>query len=388
MRVRRSVHLLTFSLLTVSTLSRSASAQSVPGQFKVYGYLQFQYERIAIESGDVSVATDRVFFRRLVAAVEAPIATNWVAVLQADVAPIASGDRLEIRDAYVRYTGFADRGLTITVGNQKTPFSRALLLSSSKRSLIERPSTGDRLFASPGRTLGIRLDGLSRSHTLQWSGAVESALQAPNANILRIDGLAVAEDDWNDGYLFSGRMEWHPFGEMIRDQADFEKGKLRAAVGGGAYLWRNDGDRNLHGADQQSAPSTDVDLDDAAAIEVSGGLRGHGWSADAEYHHVSGSTIDPEFTGGVYQDGEVTLNQTSLEVGYMLKREHFEVLSGIDSLAIAARPATTWRPSIGAVYYFNRHNVKVSVTQRESFNSGGLDGAREHATYVQMEVIF
>jgi phosphate-selective porin OprO and OprP len=388
-RVRRVGQVLTLLFLLVASVSRSVAGQTAPARFRVYGFLQFQYDRLAADTDtpDVDASTDRVFFRRLVTGVEAPVAANWVAVLQMDFAPLAQGDRVEIRDAYVRYTGFSNRGLTITVGNQKTPFSRALLVSSSKRGLIERPFTGDRLFASPGRTIGVRIDGLNK-HTLLWSGAVTSALQAPNVNLLRIDGLALSQNDWNDGYLFTGRVEWHPLGEMLRDQGDFEKGKLRVAIGAAAYRWQNDGDRNFHGANRRSTSATDVDLDDAAAVELSGGLRGRGWSADAEYHHVNGSTVDPAFSGGVYRDGEVTLNETSVEVGYMVKRERFEVVSGIDSLDVKARSATEWRPSVCAVYYFDRHNVKLSVTQRESFNTAGFDGVRTHATYVQMQVIF
>jgi hypothetical protein len=84
-----------------------SSAQSSPGtQFDFGGYVQLQYDRVDVGS----VSRDRVLFRRLIAGVEMTLNEKWAGEIQVDVGPIAIGGRLLIRDAYLQYRGFQDRG--------------------------------------------------------------------------------------------------------------------------------------------------------------------------------------------------------------------------------------------------------------------------------------
>jgi hypothetical protein len=313
---------------------------------------------------------------------------KWAGEIQVDFGPIALGERLIIRDAYLQYRGFQDHGVTITLGNQKTPFSRSLLASASRRSLVERPLTGDKTLGAPGRAIALRVDGRNHPGTFEWSGALASALHSPNAQFLRIDGLAESREDWNEGVLVSGRGEWHPLGAMVRDQSVFEPQDLRVAIGAATYWWINDGDRNLYTVDDVSTSTENADLDRSFGLEVSGGLRASRVSVDAEFHRVTGDTIDPLFTGGLFDAGHTRLFKYAVECGYMIVPARVEVVGAFDLLDISARDAFAKRPAFGLNYYVMQHRLKFQVMHRETFNVLGVSGERSHATFVQAQFIY
>jgi hypothetical protein len=303
------------------------------------------------------------------------------------VAPSVEGDRVVVRDAYLRYLGWTPRGLTVTIGNQKMPFSRTALVSATRRGLIERSAPGERAFGAPGRALAVQMEGRHQDQRVQWAAALASMLHAPNAAEIRLDGLPESRDTWNEGVLGAGRVEWHPLGNMRRDQSDFGRSPLQVAVGAGAYTWHNDGDRNLSPA--SGAGSTLLaDASQAQGIEISGGLRGQGLSIDAAWQRISASTVDGDVTAGVYRDGEAVFQVTGVEGGYMLIPGKLELLGGFDTLDIAARPALAYRPSVGANWYVNQHRLKFQFVHRETFNALGQRGVRAHRTTLQTQLVF
>jgi phosphate-selective porin len=172
------------------------------------GTLQADYERVTVDAA----TRDRAFFRRLLLAVHIVATEDWTGEIQIDAAQSVLGDRLLVRDAYVRYVGLADRGLTITVGNQKMPFSRSALAPSGRRGLIERPVPGERPFGAPGRAIAVQMEGRHEEQRLLWAAALASALHGPDVLEIRVDGLADSRETWNDGILGAGRFEWHPLG--------------------------------------------------------------------------------------------------------------------------------------------------------------------------------
>jgi phosphate-selective porin OprO and OprP len=376
-RLGRGRLLLTGLVLAASILPTVSFAQSSNGEpvIGVSGYVQTQYERGEGEGA----AFDRVFFRRLVIALSAKPAEAWEGVVQVDVGPVASGDRLIVKDAYLRYTGLASRGLAITIGNQKMPFSRSVLTSSSRRSVIERPFPGDKNFGSPGRSIGVKVDGWTPAKKLIWSGAVASTLHAPDLARIRLDGLPEAEQDWNQGAFVGGRLELHPFGEVALPQADFRRGPFRATAAVAAFAWRNDGDVNS---------GSPADLDRASAFEVSGALRGRGVSLDVELDRVSGETVDASAAGGLVSGGRLRLTKAAVEGGYMIVPRRIEIVGSIDRLAADALASPVRRAAVGASWYLREHSVKLQVLHRESFSDGGTDGLRARATFVMTQLAF
>jgi phosphate-selective porin OprO/OprP len=329
---------------------------------------------------------DRVFFRRLLLAVQIVATKDWTGQIQIDVAPSVLGDRVVVRDAYLRYLGWTPHGLTVTVGNQKMPFSRAALVSASRRGLIERSAPGERPFGTPGRALAAQIEG--RGQHVQWAAALASVLHSPDVLEIRLDGLPESRDTWNEGVLGAGRAEWHPLGNMPRDQSDFCRSPLRIAVGAGAYVWHNDGDRTLFTTDGTGTSTVFADADDAQGVEVSGGLRGHGFSLDASWQRISARTIDPALTAGIYQRGEAVFQVTGFEGGYMVLPRKLEVLGSFDTLDIAARPSLAYRPAFGANWYLNQHRLKFQFMHRETFDALGARGVRGHATTPQTQLAF
>lgn len=343
------------------------------------GYLQPQYEATS-RHGDVA---DRAFIRRMVLSIEASLPNAWVGEVQADLGPIASRSdgRLIVKDAQLRYTGWEDRGLLLTIGNQKMPFSRSLLASSSRRGLIERPVTGDRSLGSPGRALGIRAEGWHRRRTIYWSSAIAASNQSPDPDEIRIDGIAEAEDGWNQGPLLAGRVEWHPRGEVPRAHGDFSDGRMRFTIAAGGYGWWNDHDVPAHG-------DAAGDAERVTGIELSGGLRGSGLSVDAEFEHIDAVAVDEFLSAGLYAAGRSEINKASIEAGYMLMPRRLEALAGFDAADARAFAEPVRRGSAGMNVYLSAHRVKVSVMHREVFNDRGVINARSRATYVQTQFSF
>ena len=194
---RRSRAAAGLSVLAALLATGSAAAQTStaePSRFNFTGYVQPQYE-IRRRDGKTS---DRVLFRRLVLGLDTTVAGPWTTQLQIDFGPIATShdERLVVKDAYLRYEGPAASGITVTIGNQKVPFSRTLLASSSRRGLVERPVTGDRSLGSPGRAPGVFAAGWHRRRSIHWTAGAAYSQQSPDAQEVRVDGPAERQSDW------------------------------------------------------------------------------------------------------------------------------------------------------------------------------------------------
>ena len=369
-------------LLVVFPALAIAQTQSPP-RLEFGGYVQTQYENTT-EDGTTE---DRVLFRRIMLDVTGRLIEGWLGRVQVDLAPATEGDGITVKDAWLRYVGFEDRGLTITLGNQKLPYSRSVMTSSSRRGLVERPLAGDRAFGSPGRSLGIKLDG-HLGETVRWSGMLASMHQRPDADQLRLDGRAEAEDDWNEGPLVNGRIEWQPRGTVALEQSAFDVRDLRYTVAAASYYWRNDGDQNLYTDDGIAIARDAVDLQDAVGFEVSSAVRAPRTSIDIEFQRVSGNTVDNSFTGGIYTNGSTRLYKTGIEAGYMAIASRLEVLGGFGTLAIRDRDALWYQPAAGLAWYLAQHRLKFQAMHREEFNAMGISGARGRATFVQAQFAF
>ncbi len=365
-------------------LPASATAQTPPpatAPVRVFGYFQTQLARTRVEPDR---ARDRVFFRRIVLGLHVTATPAWTGQAVADLGPLASSatNRVLLRDAFLQYNGLAHRGITLAVGNQKTPFSRSMLTPAQYRGLIERPFAGEKSFGSPGRFIGLKGEGWQARRTIFWSAAAGSSLQSPDVRQIRVDSIAEADPDWSQGALGGGRVEWHPRGETPRDQRAFGR-PLRYTMGAAVWRWRSDHDSVTYA----TLPGTHADPDRSGGVEVSCGLRGGAVSLDAEYDRIAGRTVDGTVTAGLYRGGEAHLRKLSFEGGYMVRRR-LELLGSWDRMAVDAYDAAPRRAAAGVNWYFDRHNVKMQFMHREIENSGGVRAAHAHVTYLQAQVIF
>lgn len=378
MTVRPSLGVL---LVLLASWTGSAFAQAPPAdaaKVSVSGYIQPQWEVRTTDDG----SRDRSRLRRAVVTLDVALGRNWQAELQTDLGPLTSdGDRVVVKNALIAYAGWeAQYGVVLTVGNQKIPFSRSVLASSSRRGLVERPFTGDRAYGSPGRALSIRADGWHRGKTIFWSAAVADTRHGTDLDELRLDGVAELGDDGLEGHLLAGRVEFHPFGEVTRTHGDFDRGPLRVTVGGGVYGWQSDADSPL------TAQAADVNR--VSGLEVSGALRGAGLSVDAEFEHVSASARRPFPSDGLYANGSTHLRKASVEAGYMILPGRFELLAAVDALHTPTFDRPWRRIAAGANWYVKQHDVKFSFMHRESLNDEGVREGRSRAAYVQAQFAF
>lgn len=331
--------------------------------------------QVHIQKSEGDQTRDDVLMRRLVLEADVTASKDWYGTIQMDFGL----SLVSIRNAFVQYNGWRARGVTLTIGHAKFPFSRSYLTSGVKRETVERPFTGDRNYGTPNRALGVKLDGVAADRRVQWSAAAGVEQQIVNPRALIFDSPTVgAVAATTKGPILAGRADWYPSGDMPREQGDFRTDRWRATAGVGGFHWQNDGDRST---------ATVLDLHSVEAVEVSGGLRGHGVSADLEFHRTRAIAEDGLLDQGLYRNGIGRLRTASAEGGYMLRGNRVELVTAYDSLNADTYAAPWRRFSSGGVVYFRGQLIKLQVTSRENWNVNG-NSTRLHELYAQMQFMF
>jgi hypothetical protein len=352
---------------------------------KLGGRIQLQYHS---EDEDNADTVDSVFFRRLRPYIEGSVNKDWKGKFQWDMGKAEDDNEISIKDAYMQYKGF--EGVRVTLGNANFPFSRELLTSSKKQQLVERTFVGDHNYGTPDRNLGLHLTGGVMDNKLTWAASVASSSIDPDAKKLDFDTPVNTNQDFNEGWILGGRVDFHPMGYVKMEQGDFKRDSIKATIGVAAYTWSNDDD-----VLDYTDPNTDVststkkaDVDSVNGFEVSGALRGYGASIDAQYNIFKAETIDSNFTGGIYKDGETELTSFAVEGGYMLLADRVEVVAAYQQQD-ADNYAEEWtRTSVGANYFFKKHDVKLQLTYRMGENKDGIDDNDLNEVFVQGQYVF
>ena len=344
---------------------------------KVGGRIQLQYHQADPDGGD---STDEIIFRRLRPFIEGSTHKDWKAKIQWDMGKAEGENELAIKDAYFQYKGY--KNTKVTIGNAKFPFSRESLTSSKKQQLVERSFVGDHNYGIPDRNVGIHLTGNNDSKNVTWgaSGAVASI--DPDAKKLDFDTPANRNEDFNDGFMVGGRVDYHPFGKLKFSQGDFS-GKTKATIGVAAYTWSNDDDNNTY----TPGATSKADIDSVTGLEVSGAFRSAGFSIDAQYNSFDADTVESAFTGGLYEDGTTTLTNASIEGGYMFDNT-VEVVAGYQTQD-ADGYETEWnRTSVGVNWFINKHDTKVQLSYRMGENLNGVEDNDEDELFLQTQFVF
>ena len=351
-------------------------------KLEIGGRIQLQYRAIDAD-GDAKV--DELFFRRLRPYIQGTVTPKWDGKIQFDFGQSLEDDEVKIKDAWMRYK--AD-GFNVKIGNQKPYFSREFLTSSKRQQLVERTFVGDHNFGTPDRALGVGLDGKNgEDNSITWGVFFGNEMIDPASGRLDFDTPVNRKNDWNEGWLASGRIDFHPFGELKMEQGDF-KGELKATIGIGAFSWSNDDDRNTRTENGMATDPGKADVDSASGFEVSGGFRVAGFSADAEYQVISADTIDPTVTSGLFVNGSTDLDKYALEGGFMAIPKKFEIVAGYESLDADGYQSSWNRTSFGANYFWNKYKVKLQGTYRIGDNVGGVSGLDADTMMIQMQFVF
>ncbi len=339
---------------------------------KMGGRIQMQYLRTDPDGG---TATDEMFFRRLRPYVEGSLHKDWKGKFQMDFGKAENENEVAVKDAYMQYTGF--EGMKVTMGNANFPFSREFLTSSKYQEFVERTFVGDHNFGTPDRNLGLHLTGHNASKKLTWGASVAQADIDPNAGRVDFDTPVNANSDFNEGWIYGGRVDFHPLGFLKFSQGDFS-GETKATIGVAAFRWNNDGDNEVNAAS----------LDQVTGYELSGAFRSNGFSVDAEYNLFNVDTTDGTFTGGLYQNGKTDLKNWSVEGGYMVMTDRLELVAGYSQQDADNYDKQWGRTTFGANWFIHKHDVKVQATYQLNSNEKGVNGSDANELFVQAQYVF
>lgn len=351
---------------------------------KIGGRIQLQYHQ---EDPDIagSETTDEVKFRRLRPYIEGSLHRDWKGKIQWDMGKASADNEIALKDAYLQYKGFD--GMKVTVGNANFPFSREFLTSSKKQQFVERTFVGDHNYGTPDRNVGVHLTG-SNSENFTWGASLASSSVDPDAKKLDFDSPVNKNDDFNEGWIFGGRADFHPFGILAFSQGDF-KGEQKATIGVAAFSWSNDDDNNTHtDVAGLSTSAKKADVDSVTGFEISGAYRLSGFSVDAQYNRFDVETIDSTFDGGLYENGETELENWSIEGGYMVVPNTLELVAGISEQDADGYDTEWGRTELGANWFLHKHDIKVQLTYRMNEDKDGSRGNDVDELFLQTQYVF
>ncbi len=347
---------------------------------KLGGRIQIQYHQV---SPDGEEETDELFLRRFRPYVIGSLYKDWKGKLQWEMGK-AKG--VVVKEAYMQYTGF-DSG-KLYIGNMKTGFSREMMTSSKKQQLIERTFVGDHNYGVPEYQLGLRFDGFAADKQVGYILSFGSMSLDPDEKKLDFDTPVNKDEDWNEGWVAAGRVDYYPFGYFSMSQGDFGGGQ-KLAIGVGFFSWNNDDDNNTYtDTAGNHAGGSKVDVDSASGAEFSIAYRIGGFSADAQYNQISASTIDGAYSGGMFENGDTTLTQMSLEGGYMVVPSTLELVAGFESMDADGYKKAWTRNSVGVNWFLHKHDIKAQLTYRQGKNLYGKDGDDEDELFLQAQYVF
>jgi len=350
------------------------------GEFvKIGGRIQLQYH---YEDPDSGGSTDDMFFRRLRPYVEGSLHPDWLGKFQIDYGKADGDDEVAIKDAYFQYKGFEN--MKVTVGNANFPFSREFLTSSKYQQLVERTFVGDHNYGTPDRNLGVHLTGHTGNALVTWRASATSADVDPDNKKLDFDTPVNKDEDFNEGWMFGGRLDYTPFGKVKLSQGDFGA-ETGVAFGVAAFTWNNDNDNNTY---EQNGCSGKCDVDSVNGYEVDAAFRGHGFSVDAEYNLFHSELVENGITDGIYEDSETDLKNWAIEGGYMIMPNKLEFVLGYQNQNADNYDEHWTRQSIGVNYFIKKNDIKLQATWRRNDNKDGVDGNDEDEGFVQAQYVF
>jgi phosphate-selective porin OprO/OprP len=341
---------------------------------KVGGRMQLQYHSIDPQEGET---TDDLLFRRFRPYIAGSIHEDWEGKFQWDFGKNEVG----LKDAYWAYVGYEN--ITIAMGNYVFPFSREFLTSSKKSQTVERTFVGDHNYGTPDRQAGIHAVGKHLDGTVSWGASLAGgAIDTDNRKLDFDSSFSLAKgDDWNEGPMLGGRVDYHPFGYQKFEQGDF-KGERKLTLGTAVFIWSNDNDTLEPGRSDGSKS----DVDGVTALELSGAFRQSGFSLDAQFNWFNSELKEKEISNGLYKNGETTLTQWALEGGYMV-RDKVELVAAYQSQD-ADNYARSWnRLELGANWYIKKHDIKYQLTYRIGENKDGKDGNDVNEIFLQGQFV-
>ena len=365
-------------LWMVAVLAVGLSAPSEAGivvyeegdkKLEIGARIQLQFADVENSEGG---SRDEVFFRRLRPYIQGTLTKDWMGKIEFDFGQAIDSNEVAVKDAYMAYSGW--KNMNLYIGNTKAVSSREFLTSSKRQQQIERGFVGDHNLGVPDRQLGFRLDGHNDSKKITYGITLGGQNVDPDNRRIDFDTPVNDAEDWNQGPLVSGRLDFHPAGYMKFDQGDFQSDEFLYTVGIAGFTWSNDDDNNTYtDAGVCTDPDSKCDLDQADGYELSFGVRGRGLSIDGAYNVVNGTLIDRTVTNGVYTNGETELERPMLKAGYMFPvGDNFLEISSRWQEQDADNYQQAWEIiDFGLNYFLNKHDLKIQFLYTINDNVNG-----------------
>jgi hypothetical protein len=153
------------------------------------------------------------------------------------------------------------------------------------------------------------------------------------------------------------------------------------------YGWWNDGNSNPFTVNGVSTSTTNADLDRAFGVEVSSGLRGYGFSANAEYQYIRGDLIDRAFTGGLYVNGGTNLHKLLFSTGYMLPCD-IEPVAGWSMVEATGFRRPLLQTTVGVNWYVKKYAIRFAADYSFVNNNNGNPGSNIGVTRVLAQSVW
>lgn len=348
---------------------------------------------------------DNIFFRRLRPFFYGAFNKNWQGIIQMEFGDGFEGQdqKSSIKWAYMEYLGLeANQQSSLKIGSFKPYFGREFLTLGPHLQTIERTFTGIQWYGTPDYMMGLGFTRMTPDRKLSYgvTAGTMSINQRPDRIYFESPQNQTGGAD-NTGYLVSGRVDFYPFGEMpfnpkpltanAFDRSDFHNTQVwQVMMSVGGYGWWNNNDSNPGAvgcpvSNNNVCPSGVANVNQVYGAEVSGGLRGYGFSGDVEYQRIHGDLRNATFTGGLYQNGDTNLNKFTVNGGYMIYRDKVE-LAGSYALLTASNFPSNWNSyRAGLNWFVHEYAIRFSADVTFNVNAYGTDGAWENIGRLQAQ---
>lgn len=341
--------------------------------------VQAQYR---LEGPDGGPLDNDIWLRRLRPTLAGGFNEDWQAIIQIDFGAGASGDTYEVTVRWANFQWVGLKNAHLVMGSFKNWFSREFITLGPQLQFIERTFVGENTYGNPAYTIGLGWDHIVANERVFYAVNIGAQDVSTDAAKMQFASPANGSGTDNDGWSAAARLDFYALGRAKPDKpplgyrlSPYDRSDINDSQSWllsfslAAYAWWNQGSNN--GECGNSDPSTCVDLQNSVGLEVSGGLRGHGFSGDFEYQYVRGNTVEEGYTGGLYADGQTSLQKATLGAGYLVVPKHLELAAGWSILG-ASNYDNPWnRVLVGVNGFVIGYSIRFSADYVREINAMG-----------------
>ncbi len=353
MKIRPVILLLaifTFSIFAI-VANGEEPITTKTSKLTIGGRLQTQHQYV-----DSNPYTNRLLMRRARLTFQSKL-TEWAFI---KVQFEAGKQKFTLKDAYL---SLSPKGFSIFIGQKHVPFSREAITSSKYLQMIERSRTSE--FA-PFRQMGVEIHGFALDKKLEYSaglyngainGSSVSNLENNTLGKVKLYHIDTSASNDNNRFLYAGRIDYHPFGHMKKQQSyleDLEHILLSFGLNFYSSADYPSGGHNLGIAELKKTSAYGGDV----------ALKFKGFASTIEYIHRDISWWD-----SVDQVNNAPQDTLTLQGGFIIIPKKFELTARyefvkFDKNKILLGPdgqdQDKW-VSFGFNYFFEGHHTKIQL---------------------------